>query len=327
MKIDYNPKKILVLKIRKLGDVLLTTPAISQLSKLYPKAEITIITEPLGAQVFQHSSTVDRIWIIRRHPRYIDYIKLCYKVYKENFDIVIDFYHHNKTALITNLSRAPYRFGFSKVNKKALSYNKTVPEKILTHEYSAVHNLRLTEELGTNYDVLKLNFEIDKTTKDFGASFAREHKFTDKVIAFCAQSERSNAQVSQELLSAIGNFLIVQGYMLYFVYGPEERELANPVYENITNKNKCIIDYTIPTIAQVRAIFEYCSLYVGNDGGNKHIAVSANIPTIGIFNGDNPEVWTPPNNRSHGYLQTRDNPDAFDAFKNIWALVNNTAPI
>jgi len=324
---DYNPKKILVLKIRKLGDVLLTTPAISQLSKLYPKAEITIITEPLGAQVFQFSSFVDRVWVIHRHPTYIDYLKLCYKVYREHFDIVIDFYHHNKTALITNLSRAPYRFGFAKGDKKALSYNHTVAltEKNYTHDYSVLHNLRLTEALGTNYNDLQLVFEIDKVTKDFGESFAREYKFTDKVIAFCAQSERSNAQVSHELLANIGNLLISKGYKLYFVYGPGERALATPVYEKITDKNECIIDYKIPTIAQVRAIFEYCKMYVGNDGGNKHIAVAADVPSIGIFNGDKPAVWTPPNVERHQYLQTKDNSDAFAEFKSIFNRLLNSS--
>ena len=328
MKVVCDPKKILILKLRKLGDVLLTTPAISQLSKLYPKAEITIITEPLGAQVFRNSSSVERVWVIHRNPTTIDFIKLCYKVYKEHFDIVIDFYHHNKTALITNLSRAPHRFGFAKGDKKALSYNHTVAltEKNYTLDYSALHNLRLTEALGTNYDYLKLEFDIDRLTKDYGASFAREYKFTDKVIAFCAQSERSGAQVSQELLADIGNWLIAKGYVLYFVYGPGERELASPVYDKIIDKNKCIIDYKMPTVEQVRAIFEHCFMYIGNDGGNKHIAVATNLPSIGFFNGDKPDVWTPPSSTKHRYLQTLDNPDAFDSFKNIfnsWSLSNN----
>lgn len=328
MKADHNPKKILILKLRKLGDVLLTTPAIRQLNKLYPQAEITIITEPLGAQVFKNSSSVNRVWIIHRNPTTIDFIKLCYKVYKERFDIVIDFYHHNKTALITNFSRAPHRYGFAKGNKKPFSYNHSVAltDENYTHDYTALHNLKLTETLGTNYEDLKLEFDIDQVTKDYGTSFAKEYKFTDKVIAFCVQSERADAQVSQELLADVGNWLIAKGYDLYFVYGPGERELTSPVYDKIINKNKCIIDYTMPTVPQVRAIFEHCFMYIGNDGGNKHIAVAVNRPSIGFFNGDRPNVWTPSNSSKHRYLQTLDNLDALDSFKKIfngWSSSNN----
>ena len=91
-----NPQKILIIKLRKLGDVLSTTPVIRQLKKKYPNAHLTFLTEPLGAQVYQHSSYINQLWILNRHASFIEFVKLCNKVYSAKFDLVINLYDHAK---------------------------------------------------------------------------------------------------------------------------------------------------------------------------------------------------------------------------------------
>ena len=62
------------------------------------------------------------------------------------------------------------------------------------------------------------------------------------------------------------------------------------------------MDYTPPTLPQLRAVMEKCRIYVGNDGGNKHIAVTAGIATATLFRQLNPENWTPPGDAKHVYI-------------------------
>lgn len=317
-----QPKTILLIKLKKLGDVINTTPAVRAIRKQYPDAEITFLTEPLGAKVYQFSEDIDKIWLINRNPSNLEYIKLCLRTYQYKFDLVIDFYQHNKTRLITMFSRAPIRLGFSANPKprNKLIYNNTVhlEEDNYTNLYGPIHNLKLIKALGIDAQDHKIGLPIDQENINFGDSFAMQHGINKKTIAFCAQSERAEAQVPPELLVQIGNNLINRGYKLYFVYGPGERPLAEPVYAKIEDKSSCIIDYEIPTIAQERAIFEHCAMYIGNDGGNKHLAVTADIPTIGIFWGDAPNVWTPPETAYHRSLQTKNNTRAFQEFLKLF---------
>ncbi len=315
MNAKNTPKKILIIKLRKLGDVLLTTPLVRQIRILYPHAQITFLSEPLGAQVFINSSKVDRIWKLNKKPTIIEYLTLCYKVYKEHFDLVIDLYDHNKTALITLVSRANTRMGYIKENKKSLSYNYPfhLPDSIRNKVYNTLHGLIMTKILGTNEEDLHIEYPVSQEDVDFSAQFSLAH-LKNNTIVFCAQSERAGAQVPISLLVKIGNFLIKKGYFLYFVYGPGEKEMAGNVYNKINQPKHCLIEYDIPSIAQVRAIFERCIMYVGNDGGNKHLAVAAKIPTIGLFYGDAPSAWTPPKQDTHRYLQTKNNKTAFDDF-------------
>ncbi|MCF6352611.1 MAG: hypothetical protein L3J06_06340 [Cyclobacteriaceae bacterium] len=183
---------------------------------------------------------------------------------------------------------------------------------------ASLHQLKLTKFAGTNLIDTELEFPISLSAQKTGTKFAQKHSFTKKTIAFCAQSERTGAQVPINLLVKIGNYLIKKGYSLYFVYGPNEKKKALNVYNSITDKTACIIAYKMPEIAQVKAIFENCAMYVGNDGGNKHIAVTANICTIGLFFGDNPKVWTPDKPQKHRFLQTQNNNIAYNDFVDLF---------
>lgn len=317
---SFRPQKILVIKLKKLGDVLGTTPSVRQLKLLYPQAEITFLSEPLGAQVYEFSSYLKEVWIIDRKPTVLQYLKMIAKVNLANFDVIIDLYHHNKTSLMAMFSGATYRLGFTHANEKVLSYNYTVSltqdEKQDTNRTH--HQLKLTNLIGTNYEDDTIEFEINDQLKKIGDEFSLNQNLGSNTIAFCVQSERGDAQVSVSLWVEIGDYLIAQGYKLLFIYGPGEKVQAEQVYQSLAKKDLCVIGYDVPKVAETRAILSHCVMFVGNDGGNKHLAVAAGIPTIGLFYGDRPSVWTPNRPRKHRFLQTKNAENSFSDFKRLF---------
>lgn len=320
-KVLIIPKNILIIKLRKLGDVLATTPAVRQLRILYPDAKITVLTEPLGAKIYEHSSHIDELLILKYKPTISEFISIGWRVFRGKYDLVIDFYFHSKTALLTRISGARYRFGYSKSGKSTWAYNFVTQLTMhdITKVYCVNHQLKLIESLGVDYTDNTIEFEIADEIRLQAQQFANSNNFTSKTIAFCALSERADAQVPVDLLIKIGNYLLNQGYNLYFVYGPNEKHLALRVYNHLEDKSRCIIDYEVPTVAEQCAIFESCCLYVGNDGGNKHMATAAGISTIGIFYRDNPPVWTAEDTSKHRFLQSNNNSNAFEEFKEIFS--------
>ncbi len=319
---SFLPKKILIIKLKKLGDVLGTTPCVRQIKTLYSNSEITFLSEPLGAQVYEYSNWVSEVWVLSRKPTVGEYLKMIGKINRAKFDVVIDLYHHSKTALMAIFSGAKHRLGFTHKNEKVWSYNYTV--SLTNHEKREVsrthHQLKLTNLLGTTFDDDALEFLIDEKTKKFGEEFITANGFTKNTIAFCVQSERADAQVPLELWVKIGNYLLEQGKKLFFIYGPGERAKAESIYDLLGDTSQCIINYDVPRVAEVRAILEYCEMFIGNDGGNKHLAVAAGIATVGLFFGDNPKVWTPKDNSRHRFLQTRENATSFEDFMNTFEL-------
>jgi ADP-heptose:LPS heptosyltransferase len=90
--------------------------------------------------------------------------------------------------------------------------------------------------------------------------------------------------------AAIGDRLSSIGFQIILLYGPGEREKAEQVARRMQHPS--LIDYPMPNILELRCILSHCKLYVGNDGGPKHLAIAAGVPTVTLF-GNSPDPWTP----------------------------------
>ncbi|HNY49691.1 MAG TPA: glycosyltransferase family 9 protein [Smithella sp.] len=285
-------QKILVIQLRQLGDVLMTTPVVRQLRKIYPAAQIDFLTEKLGANVYRYNPHVNNLKIIPRKAGVWDIFLLTNALRKEKYDLTVDCFSNPKSAQITFLSAARESVGFA-LRFRAYAYSQSL--KLKSHpEYAAISKLRLIEKFGADLNDFRIELPVSSTHYAMAGQFANRLGFDDKTVAFCAVSRRDYKVWNPDHFARVGDWLIGRGYKLFLVYGPGEKDLALNVYHRLQNKSKAIIDYPMPDILELRAILEKCVLYVGNDGGNKHVAICAGIPTVTVFGSIRWQSWTPP---------------------------------
>jgi ADP-heptose:LPS heptosyltransferase len=282
--------KILCIQLRQLGDVLTTTPAVRQLRALYPQAEIVFISEPLGANVYEHNPRVSQLWIVERYCSYWTFIKFLWRVYRARFDLVIDFATGTRSAQIAFASRAKERVGFNFRFRRLLYTRRVVIED--DDEYAVRSKNRLITHLGGDINDDAIEFFVDAVAQKMALEFAKKYDFGNNTIAFCVVSRLGNRTIDPAFWAEVGDALIVAGYKLWFVHGPGEKAMAEVVYKLLRNKQACIIDYEMSTVARVRALMERCRLFVGNDGGNKHICAAAGVLTITVFIRARASNWT-----------------------------------
>ena len=282
--------KILCIQLRQMGDCIVTTPAVRQLRQLYQEAEIIFMTEQLGANVYQNSPHISGLWIVPSKPNLLQILKLFWRIYRYKFDLTIDFFSNPKSAQLSFISRAKERVGFD-FRLRRYAYTLRVPIAD-PNEYAAKAKNRLIAHLGGDINDTDIEFPADHNAQIAAIKFAKRYDFNERVIAFCVVSRREYKLLPPDFFAAIGNALIANGYKLFFVYGPGEKELARTVYDRINLRDHSIFDYEMPNIQELRAILEKCVLYVGNDGGSKHLSVCAGLTTITVFNGVQAENWT-----------------------------------
>ncbi|MDR2034144.1 MAG: glycosyltransferase family 9 protein [Helicobacteraceae bacterium] len=282
--------RILCIQLRQMGDVMMTTCALRQLRTIYAQAEIVFMSEPLGANVYQNNPNVSRLWIIPRKPSIWAFATLLRRVYRERFDLVIDFFGNPKSAQITFASRAKERVGFDfRFRRYAYTRRVVLEDK---GEYAARSKNRLIAHLGGRLDDTQIEFFTDEKARRYAREFSDRYGFDDKTIAFCVVSRRSYKMLDPTFFAEVGDALIAAGYKLFFVYGPSEKPLAETVFKRLERPQNAIIDYDMPNVQELKAILEFCALYVGVDGGSKHLSVTAKTPTVAIFNGVRAENWT-----------------------------------
>ena len=130
---------ILVIQLRRLGDILLTTPVLARLRKRFPKARIDFLCEPAGRAVLENNPNIDRLRLYDRF-RPAGEIR---DVRREGYDAVLDFMNNPRSALLTGLSGARWRVGFA-IGVRRAFFNHAVPVPV-EPEYVPLRKIRLLD--------------------------------------------------------------------------------------------------------------------------------------------------------------------------------------
>ena len=144
MNLEEEPKKILVVMLRRIGDVILTIPPVKALRKRFPNAKIDFLVEAPCHEVLAWNTDISRIHVYSKGP--LNYVKWILRVRRERYDWVIDFMGNPRTAMLTFSSGAALRAGPAHVSHRwAYSLPLIQPSEIC---YSALEKIRMLKGTG-----------------------------------------------------------------------------------------------------------------------------------------------------------------------------------
>lgn len=128
--------KILLVQTGFIGDVVLSTPVISNLRKIYPTAEIMVLTTPATTELFRYHPEVHSV--LAYDKRGVDsgwrgLVNLSARLRDERFDMAFSLHKSFRTALLLWKAGIPERLGFQEASAHFL-YTKTATRRGLSHE-------------------------------------------------------------------------------------------------------------------------------------------------------------------------------------------------
>jgi len=301
---NINPNKILLIQLRRIGDVLMTTPAVRALKNRFSDAKITFLTEPPSDEIFRNNPYVDEILLHNRKWGLKDYLKFIWELRKRQFDLVVDFFSNPRSAQIAFLSGAKERLGFNFRGRAWLYTSKVnLPEE--KNLYSSLHKLHLLTPLGIENEDYQIEFFCSSDDYKYVQSLTKKLRITenDFVIALCPASRRKYRIWQPEKFAWVADKLIERyGAKILFIRGPNEEHFITDIKSKMRHRDKTLDNYGISTISHVRALFEKVALYIGTDNGLRHIAIAAHTPTVAVFGQSNPYNWTPPGSKLHRFV-------------------------
>ena len=289
---------LLLIQLRRIGDVMMTTPAVRALRKAFPEASISFLTESPSDQVYKNNPHLDHLLLYPKNNSILDRLKFYRRIRSQNYDCVIDFQGNPRTALLSRISGSGYRIGFD-FKGRSWCYHRAIGLPT-DSKYSAQHKMNLLEPLGVESTDLELEME----------SSAEDQAYAEKLLKSVG-SQAGKLQVSVSPVSRqpykvwpaqhfakLSDWLIEsQGAQLYFLYGPGEEHFIESVKKEMNNDP--MPDVGIPDLLQTRALFGKMDIHFGNDNGLRHLAIASGIPTLGIFGKPSAVSWTPPGPTHH----------------------------
>lgn len=284
-------KKILIVRFKQIGDSVLATPICESLRKTYPDARIDYVVYDHIAPLFEDHPAIDNIISITKEERKnpLKYLAKVWKVTRVKYDIIIDIMSTPKSELFTLFGRsAEYRIGRWKP-KRGYTYTHSVKEPKVSRDKvdKFLHMLKPLEEAGidikydTTYRVVLTNEEKNKL-KDRMIKAGVD--FNKPVFAFAINSRRPekiwNPENMKRLITIILEKYNAQGI---FYYSPAEREFAKNIHRELGDRKDIFSNIETKSIRELAMLLSNCDMFIGNEGGPRHIAQGLDIPSFAIF--------------------------------------------
>lgn len=281
-------KKILCIKPRGIGDIILSTIILGNLRSFFHESEIHYLTEEFAKRAVENNPYVSKILTFTKSDFILSTIS---KIRKEKYDIVFDLWSNPKTAQITFYSGAKYHVGYDKRGRRYAYNYLAKPGSMGKH--AAEDNLTLLDAIGIPIKSKKIIFQTTKDEKLFAENFLEENldKSKNLLIGIIPsggwESKRCDTEKWVEICNKIQNNLSVQFIVLW---GPGDESDVKFIQQNLK---------PTPTVSprtsfgQLSGLIERCNLVIANDSGPMHAAAALDIPTIGIFGPTNPQNHRP----------------------------------
>lgn len=289
-----NYKKILIIKLSAIGDVIHALPVASALKKNNPAARITWIVEKPAYDLLTNNPNIDEIILfdkkkLKSTTGLVKYgCKLSKELRSRNFDLALDLQGLLKSAAIAYLSRAKKRLVYC--NARELSY--LVSEKVCG-ENSKGHvvdrYLDVVRQLGITIDKPHFGINLTETeiaeTKDVMVKAGLNVRDTYVVLA--PGTNWPNKCWPTNYFAELAEALYEKGFTPVVIGGTQDERLYNQIAVNI---RKLPVNLTGKiNLKQLAYVLKNAKAFVGGDTGPMHLAAAVNIPVIALFGPTSPE--------------------------------------
>jgi len=287
---NLNPsaiKKILIIKPRGIGDVVLSTILLDNLKAHFKDAKIDYLTEPFAKPAIENLADVNKVLTMGKNEFSL---KVALIIRKEKYDMVIDTWSNPRTAQIVFLSGVKYRVGFGYRGRK-YAYNIKAASARGSH-HMAEHNLELLHAMNIPIISKKIHYQIkDEDNKKAKSFISQNFDLGKPVIGIVPAGGWESKRCEPEKWSEICNALLNKyDCSLLVVSGPGDEADAEFIKDKLGEK---IVHSHKTTLNELTAIINNCIIIIANDSGPMHISAALGKPTLGLFGPTDPYTAYP----------------------------------
>ncbi len=175
-------KKILLIRLKSIGDIVFTLPAVHCLRDAFPDARLSFLTSAENAQILEGFAEIDEVLSIDRsaYRRFAlkamcgNLRRLLGQFRRERYSLVIDFQGYGETALFSWLTRAPQRWGRAHQGVRQWVYHRTVSYNHRQHP--ALWNRAFLADCGLKLSPLRNEFCLPDRAVAEALDFLRAHE-------------------------------------------------------------------------------------------------------------------------------------------------------
>jgi heptosyltransferase III len=285
---------ILLLQLKRIGDLILTTPAIGALRDKFPHASISLVVSAAVRELLPAITGIDKVLEVRgKTDDALDWIKLSLG----KFDYCLDFTRNDRSSFLTFLSGARKRITSDhpllRTKLRARSYNEFV-EAPVGFLHTVDYHLALLKPLGIENPARAIRLRLPEETIATANDLLEAAGIEDDFVCFHPGSARAEkfwnssrwAEVIDHCASETGMKCVLTG-------GRSAAEQAQIAAVKAAAKSKPVDLSGKTTLLTLGALVRKARLLVTVDSAPMHFAAAWDTPQIVLFGPTNPFHWHP----------------------------------
>ncbi len=285
-------RRILVTRMKYIGDVVLTTPILSALRARFPEASIAYLGDKEAVSLLEHHPCVDEIIPFDfSRPTFLEQPKVMMALRSKRFDVAIDLFSNPRTALLTYATGARIRIGKHSRGRGSL-YTHQVRDDGRAKTAVEFHYQYLAP-LGIAPSVWKTEIALTSDEIREARNYLKwQDVDPDKPIVGLHPGATWPAKMwpwerFADLVDLIG---AKTGAQVVLTQGPRDGHLIEKISCRAVAP---MFPLPLVPLRQLAAILAQLNVYVANDNGTMHIAAAVGTKTVGIFGPGEENIWFP----------------------------------
>jgi ADP-heptose:LPS heptosyltransferase len=291
-------KSILVVQLKRLGDLILTTPALAALREKHPGCQVTVLIDHYSRDLAPALQHIDEVLVYERKHSFPIWLQLL----RREFDLCIDCTGSDRSALISFLSKASHRIIFRSVARHR--HRSWVYTELVDVSVRNCHTIDLYLSLvrpGTAARKPALELALPEATVSSAQKVKSKLGVTGPFFVVHPGTARREKYWVPERWAEVLHHLKERLHLPAVITGGSDPEESKHI-EAI--KGFLGPDYPVANVAGrldfllTAALIREAAFFVGVDTAAAHVASAFNCPQVVLFGPTNPYHWHPTHSRS-----------------------------
>jgi heptosyltransferase I len=330
----HDFRKILLIKLSAVGDVIHTIPVLNKLRRRYPAAQLDWLVTPAIGELLRHHPAITNVIAFNREDwskpwpstALISYGRLAAKLRRAGYDLVIDMHGQVRTAVLAFATGAPVRIGFDRPRASVWAASPRIfPEEARRHAWQGAREgswlaythhipvptldlhavdryLSVGPLLGLDNGAADFSFPIPGEATNRIEALLDYYGAADKKLAVIAPGTIwETKQWRSEGFAEVARYFLQKGFAVTLIGADRERAVCDevaglaPGAVNLAGET---------TLSELAALIHLSTISITNDSGPMHLAVAVDRPVVSIFGPTDP-VWIGPYGRADAVLQAK----------------------
>ncbi len=297
-----NPKRVLIVRLDRIGDVLLSTPVIKAVREACPDGYIAMMVRRQARQLVEGNPYLDQVIVYDRKGRdkgLLGFFSFVLKLNKNNFDLSLNLHTKKRTNLISYLAGIKERVGYDNNKFSFLLTKRLKDARIEGMKHEAEYCLDVLKAIGISVAEDKQTFMPLKEEAEKWAEITLKEnniKPTDNLAVIHPDASCPSKRWPIERFAQLCNKLIEEkGFKVAIISGQKDSYIVKMVKRYLRHP---VVDLSGKTsVSQLASFLKRAKLLISNDSGPVHIAAALGTPVIAIFGrnqaGLSPMRWGP----------------------------------